>query len=247
MKDLIKLPFLIILWAISRLWRIISSFFVRFIYKEDQVFLYNGPWNFTLYRVTHVPIFGNPSFNIIHLHTFNGVDEVYDDIQYAWNCIFLEHYQIRRFLQRIPYEEYEPIEKRIQKTEQQISSLLKNAAANSDHPSEFLPGMILWNEKDYVYQMYEPKEDPGSWLVVRISLNESLPLLEEKYCTNYEDDDKPDYVVIPESVLNQIIRIGKERHDMLQKELLAIKDRYKKTERQKTPDPFIIYPWGIYG
>lgn len=243
MKSFAEILLFVILYPFIQMIRITGSLLVRFFYRKRQVFLYNGPWGFTLYRVTHVPIIGKPSFNVIHL----GEDEVNDDIRYGWNCKFLNHYQIRRFLQRIPYDEYEPIEKKIQKTEQHINNLLKKAAANSNHPSEFLPGMNLWDEKGSVFQLNEPQEESDSWLADCISINESLPLIEQKGGYIFENEDKSDYVVITKAVFEQIRTIGKDRHIIIQKELLAIKDRYMETDRQTNLDPIIIFPWGIYG
>lgn len=110
---------LIILWAISRLLRMISSLFVRFIYKKDHVYLYNGCNDLTIYRVEQVPIFGSPTFTIVHLSTNCGEDDVDDRIVYSRNLKLENYYQVHKYLTKIPYNEYEPIEKKIQNTGQQ--------------------------------------------------------------------------------------------------------------------------------
>lgn len=219
---------------------------MRFVYKKDQVYLYNGCWDLSLYRVTHVPLFGSPSFNLIHLSTFREEEEVHEDIRYAWKLMFNGYYQIDRHLQKIPYEEYIPIEKLIIETEEQIDSIVKDAVSRGNHPSVFKTRMTLFQENGYIYHLEEPRKEPVEWLVSRITLNDSLPLHEEGFRTDFEDDDKPDYIVIPESVWYQIEEIGKDRHAVLQKMLLSIKDRYKVEDKQKYVDASIVYPWGIY-
>ncbi len=225
----------------------LCSLFVRFVYKKDQIYLYNGCFDLTLYRVAHVPLFGSPSFDIIHLHTYNDDDNfVLDDIKYGWSLKFENYYQIYRLFHKIPFTEYEQIEKFIFETENQINGTLREVLSHCKCPIDFKPGMTLYNKKNDIYHLYEPGEEPDSWFVGSIVLNESLPLKEDKFCKDFEDDDKLDYVVIPEFVSEQITTIGKERHKLLQNQLLSIKAQYNVAVQPRHLDVQIIYPWGIY-
>lgn len=247
MKTLFEILLFIILWPIVKFWRLLCSLFVRFVYKKDQIFLYNGCFDLTLYRVAHVPLFGSPSFDIIHLHTYNDDDNfVLDDIKYGWSLKFENYYHINRYLHKIPFTEYELIEKFIIETENQINCILREFYIDGKCPTDFMPGMTLFDKKNNIYHIYEPDEESNSWVAGYILLNESLPLLENKFCHCFEDDDKSNYVVIPEFVFEQIITIGKERHKILQNQLLSIKAQYNAEAQTGRFDLRIIYPWGIY-
>lgn len=154
--------------------------------------------------------------------------------------------QINRYLHKIPFTEYELIEKFIIETENQINCILREFYIDGKCPTDFMPGMTLFDKKNNIYHLYEPDEESNSWVAGYILLNESLPLSENKFCHCFEDDDKSDYVVIPEYVFEQIITIGKERHKILQNQLLSIKAQYNAEAQTGRFDLRIIYPWGIY-
>lgn len=253
MKTFVEILLYLVLWPIIRLWELIRSLGVHFVYKKDQIFFYNCGDDLTLYRVSHVHLFGSPSFKYIHFDTSTNEEiscfdekHVPYEIHYGWNRKFKQsYYQIHSKLQQFPYSEYEAIEKKILETENQIKSILKNAVIQGNHPSEYLPGMILVDRDNCIFHIQEQEKD-GYWKTCEYILYEKLPLTEMNFLCSFDDEDIQEYIVISETDLEQIITIAKKSHEILRKELEVIKDRYKVNVQPNKLDIHIATPGRVY-